>query len=136
VADNILIIERVLEVGDAIKNMATATGSHATAVCTLDAALTELSRHHYDIIMTSRVHISSLKMVSFPWLAKQIQPDAFVVLTSAGEPIEISDIKTIDAHLSKPFSIAGMVEAFAKRPHRAYVRRSATEPKAIIIASA
>jgi len=120
VNDSILIIERDSEVASAIKGMVDAVGCQATAVCTLDAALTELSKHHFDIIMTNRVHISSLKMVSFPWLAKQIQPNAYILLTSAGEPIELSDTKSIDDRLCKPFSIAGMLEAFSRKPQYRY----------------
>lgn len=113
---SILIIEKDPEVLNTIKAMVEIAGNQAADACTTDAALTALSKRPFDVVMTSSMHASTLKMISLPWLVKQVQPAAAVVLTAAGQPVERTAAGSIDTFLTKPLSIAGIRRAIAGLP--------------------
>ena len=101
----ILIVERDPDVGQTVKVMVEATGRRAVNVCTVAAALAELSKKKVDVVMTNRAFMSCDEKISLPWLAKQMQPSVSVVLTSAGDPINLDAVESLDGYLRKPFTI-------------------------------
>jgi len=64
------------------------------------------------------MHASTLKMISLPWLVKQVQPKTAVVLTAAGQPVDRTAAGSIDAFLAKPFSIVDIGQAVARLPRQ------------------
>lgn len=102
----ILIVERDPDVGQTVKIMVEATGRRAVNVSTVAAALAELSKKKVDLVMTNRAFMSCDQRISLPWLAKQMQPEVSVVLTSANEPINLDAVDALDGYLRKPFTIA------------------------------
>jgi len=116
VKSSVLIIENDPQVLDTVKVMVEITGRHAIGVRTADAALTALSKQAFDVVPTSSLHVSTLKMIALPWLAKQVQPTTAVVLTAAGQPVDRTDLGSIDAFLPKPFSITDIARTIASLP--------------------
>lgn len=116
-SDSVLIVERNHEVGKAIKSMVQAAGHRAISVCSVAAALTELSQRSIDVVMTSSLYTSA-EHASLPWLAKQMQPAVAVVLTGSGGGINVNDFGSLDGCLPKPFSIADIEAIIARLGQR------------------
>jgi DNA-binding NtrC family response regulator len=118
VKNRVLIIESDHQVGGTVQSMVEASGHACVCVNAANAALTALSREPFDVVLTSTLYASTLRMIPLPWLAKQVQPGTAVVFTAAGQPLGREMPNAIDAFLPKPFSVQGLAHTMAGLPRR------------------
>ncbi|MDN4059007.1 hypothetical protein QPK31_12320 [Massilia sp. YIM B02769] len=105
---NILILERDEHVAETVCSMAEMLG-YRTRVCdSTDGALTELTRKHYDVVITNRVLKNPT--VSLPWLIRAVQPDARIVVTTAWLAEQEAAVPA-DRLLQKPFTLNDLHQA-------------------------
>lgn len=105
---NILILERNEGVAETVRSMAEILG-HDTQVCaSTDGALTELSRKHYDVVITNRMLKNT--SVSLPWLIRSVQPGAKIVLTTSWR-FQPGPAIPVDYLLQKPFGLEDLRHA-------------------------
>jgi len=114
-AKHILILERDGCVAQTVHSMAQVLGHDPCICASTDEALAELSRKHYDVVITNR-HLKN-PSVSLPWLVRSVQPGAKVIVTACTRG-ELGPAIPVDGVLQKPFGLSDLEQAIGAAARR------------------